>query len=404
MPKKKIIGLFKKQSSVLNAWLCKYYPFPISVISRFEEKINWKSLSSNLNINWDIAFIEKYSKRFDWPYEICVNPSLPWSTQFILKFDRRLQNKEKLSSNTGIPWTYELIDTLKYKWNWNWLVYNNSIPWTPKMIVDFNLFPLNLSNILDRNLWTEDFISKYKKEIKWAHLCYNPSLPWSDNFIDRYKNYWVNEEKCTNKWTVSPWKGVSQNSGINWTLQFIRSYSKIPIIRSLGLYWTEMSQNESIPFQNDIFQYYKNKWDWIFLSSNNNLFITNDQIEQNKHKIIWTSKDKGRQTIASNRSLPWSEELIDKYLDKWDWHELSMNEGIPWSEEIIHKYQSKLQTSLFRNKSLPWSLDFILNHENKCFDVWVYSGGQISEKIWNTSFKPILDDNLVEEILTTISK
>ena len=402
--KESLLGLFLRRATLLNSWLCKYYPLTESHISSHKETIDWVSLSSNKYIKWTESFLNQFESRLEWKYALSKNPSLPWSIDFISKYSRKFGSREEISGNIGIPWNYDLLKSFQNQWNWHWLAMNKSIQWTEKMIVDFNLFDKNLSNIIDKNLWTEEFISKYKNKFSWAHLCYNPSLPWAESFIDKYSPFWENEEKSTNKWTVSPWKGVSQNEGIEWSLHLIKKYQKIPLYKPFGLHWTEMSHNEAIPFNDGIFDYFKNKWDWVFLSSNNNLCLSLKHIEQNKNRIIWEFKEMGRHTIALNSSLPWSEELIDKYFDKWYWHEIAMNTGIPWSENLISKYRLKLDNyPLFRNPSLPWSLEFILKFEDQCFDAWNSGCKEISEILWDSIFKPYLDDDQVEEILSGIS-
>jgi hypothetical protein len=39
--------------------------------------------------------------------------------------------------------------------------------------------------------------------------------------------------------------------------------------------------------------------------------------------------------------LPWSESLIERYKDKWDWNTLSENVALPWSESLIERYADK---------------------------------------------------------------
>ena len=44
-----------------------------------------------------------------------------------------------------------------------------------------------------------------------------------------------------------------------------------------------------------------------------------------------------------NDALPWTEELIELYKDKWNWgvHGLSLNKALPWTEELIEKYEDR---------------------------------------------------------------
>ena len=108
----------------------------------------------------------------------------------ILKYAKKLRSREEISGNTGIPWDYDLINTFKRGWNWHWLVSNESVKWTEKMMVDFDVFDMNLSQVSTPGLWTEEFIFKYKDKFNWAWLCYNPHLPWTESFIDTLSPLW----------------------------------------------------------------------------------------------------------------------------------------------------------------------------------------------------------------------
>ena len=57
--------------------------------------------------------------------------------------------------------------------------------------------------------------------------------------------------------------------------------------------------------------------------------------------------------LTSNESLPWSESLIERYEDKWNWEWLSINESLPWSEALIERYKDRWRHwHLRENKSM----------------------------------------------------
>ncbi|WP_157817974.1 hypothetical protein [Candidatus Thiodictyon syntrophicum] len=39
--------------------------------------------------------------------------------------------------------------------------------------------------------------------------------------------------------------------------------------------------------------------------------------------------------------MPWTETLIDRYLDRWDWERLSKNKALPWSAALIERYADR---------------------------------------------------------------
>ncbi|TRZ65911.1 hypothetical protein D4R20_01330 [bacterium] len=389
---------------MLIYWLYKSYPLPQSLISKYKEIINWEVLSGNQNITWTDDLINQYANKLDWANAICKNPSMPWSIDFIVKNLGKTLSKNEISGNRGIPWSYDLINRFKEQWNWHWLVANESIQWTERMFVDFNLFKFHISLVNGPNLWNIDFILKYKERFNWWDLSRNPYLPWSEDLIGQLKTTWAKEKKRKN----SPWMGLSENTGIPWTKSLINKYNPIPILKPIGFSWKGLSRNESLPWDKNIIEDYVGKWDWELLSINNGVGFSKAQLEKYSNKIKWKrSSDFDLDTIASNTSLPWSEEIIDKFNDKWDWNGIARNTGIPWSEKLMKKYSAMLLPSvLFHNPSLPWTIDFILKYEENCFEVWdlTWLSEDIGIKLWSLIFQPLLTDSLVDEILFIESK
>ena len=66
--------------------------------------------------------------------------------------------------------------------------------------------------------------------------------------------------------------------------------------------------------------------------------------------------------MSWNEGLPWTEEFIEKYVDKWDWSGLSNNEKLPWTEELIEQYKDKW--NLFGSVCIHESYSDILKGQN----------------------------------------
>src|SRR5690554_365683 len=71
---------------------------------------------------------------------------------------------------------------------------------------------------------------------------------------------------------------------------------------------------------------------------------------------------------------PLSEEALDRYSEKLErrqWHLLSQNESLPWSENLIERFKDKwywgdnLIRGLSKSEALPWSESFIEKFEDK---------------------------------------
>jgi hypothetical protein len=102
-----------------------------------------------------------------------------------------------------------------------------------------------------------------------------------------------------------------------------------------------LSSNTSLPWSESLIERFIDKWDWRWLSK--------------------------------NISIPWSESLIERFKDKWDWRWLSINTALPWSGSFVERYADKWHWAwLSSNAGLPWSENFILRYANKWDWVPVY--------------------------------
>ncbi|HNE92244.1 MAG TPA: hypothetical protein PLV16_10425, partial [Agitococcus sp.] len=63
---------------------------------------------------------------------------------------------------------------------------------------------------------------------------------------------------------------------------------------------------------------FEGEWDWI-------AYVT-----------CWTMEG-----LSTNKALPWSLGLIEKFKDRWEWQHLSRNEALPWSLALIERFEDK---------------------------------------------------------------
>lgn len=77
--------------------------------------------------------------------------------------------------------------------------------------------------------------------------------------------------------------------------------------------------------------------------------LTPDLIE--KHKHIWEFGG----CMSQNQSILWTEELIEKYIDKWNWWGFRSNSALPWSISFIDRFKSHIEWEGFGEK-LPIEL------------------------------------------------
>jgi hypothetical protein len=104
--------------------------------------------------------------------------------------------------------------------------------------------------------------------------------------------------------------------------------------------------------------------------------LTANQISKHQDKLLWKQSDYGFYTagISSNTNITWSFELLDKFIDKWDWDAIScyiLGKHL-WSEDIIDRYYDYISwTSLCCNQDIPWSEELIDKYENKIDWEWL---------------------------------
>ena len=130
-----------------------------------------------------------------------------------------------------------------------------------------------------------------------------------------------------------------------------------------------------------------------------------DILEQHKDNLNW-------EAASHNKSLPWSEELIEKYKDKWEWgHEeiredgklsmisgLTSNPKLPWSIDLIRKFQNYWYwRDLSYSESVPWSLELL----NEFHDKWDWSLLEINQTLWKKVFYPYIDPTTIRRLLNS---
>lgn len=150
-------------------------------------------------------------------------------------------------------------------------------------------------------------------------------------------------------------------------------------------WWENLSSNRSLPWSIELIEKYKDKWDWERLSRSSSLPWSIELIE--KYNDWWDWSHRG---LSQNTSLPWSIELIERYKDRWDWsyRGMSQNTSLPWSIELIEKYDDKWDwESLFSNESIILTVDIIKKYGYKW---WYYFFDDSNDEIVSINHSQIV--------------
>ena len=100
-------------------------------------------------------------------------------------------------------------------------------------------------------------------------------------------------------------------------------------------------------------------WDWKGLSANTSLHWSEDLIDKYLEKWDWF-------WLSKNRALPWSRAFIERYIDFWDWRGLSQNECLPWGDLLpVNGGRPNASGGIFGSKPRSWFDSFFQKNINK---------------------------------------
>ncbi|SHI60887.1 Helicase [Mesonia phycicola] len=200
-------------------------------------------------------------------------------------------------------------------------------------------------------------------------------------FLEPTKTYQLKENPPTKEIKINTeyieknkgylnWGVISSYKDVVWSTTFIKRYKNFLVWRSSPKSQIDktLSNNPYLPWSIELINEFIDEWDWVDLSCNKGIPWSLEIIQEFEDKWVWGF-------LSSNTSLPWSEELIDFFKTKWKWHSgsasnfdnrfytgLSFNKAIPWSINLIEKFKEKLNWSnLSSNQSLPWS-EVLIEH------------------------------------------
>ncbi len=115
----------------------------IKLLAKFEDKLNWKFITYNDKLIFDINLLNRFIDKWDWDY-ICKSGSFKLDNETLNKYSDYL-NWNYISSNTSIQFSEELINSFEDFWNWTLLKNNIAMR---KSLKSFVLNKINNSSIL----------------------------------------------------------------------------------------------------------------------------------------------------------------------------------------------------------------------------------------------------------------
>jgi len=369
-----ILEFFVRQQDYAGYSIQSLYPFSDYLLGKYGESLNWCVLSDNPGLVKDIAFIEKYKNQINW---------------------------KVLSESHDVPWTEPFVDKYKKRLNWS----------------GRNISDTEAGDSFSRNshfLWTDEFIQKYKKYIDWEDFSQNSGSFWTEEMVDKYAHR-------------MDWEYFSPNGNKPFSNEFIEKYlhKYKPPYHAMGIIehpdliekyansiqWWVVSYNTCLPVDKAFFDKWNQYLNWCAVAANGCAIDSFAKFELFFGETDYPQKYR---CLSSDWVIDWSEDLLRKYINEWDWKALSFNPGLPWSMEMMERFEDRLvfgkhipdpdgesytvESGLETNSGLPWSMELIKKYEKK----WDYMSFPHNFDIWKKAFAPHVNEEMVELFLRIV--
>ena len=148
---------------------------------------------------------------------------------------------------------------------------------------------------------SNEFMEKFLNDSAWKELSSN--FQWTEQMLEKHKS-------------KVDWEKISNNSSIVWTPTMLEKFKKL-------IDWEELSKTDcETILTEDCFEQFKDYWDWAELSD--------------------------------NRDVELNYQLIDRFLDRWNWYKLINR----WSEDklynidFLERYADKIPYCKLQNSRL----------------------------------------------------
>lgn len=117
-----------------------------SQIEQIKEYVKWEVVSKNQSIDWSPTDLHTYKKLIDWGIFCCHCNNASFIDESEFTIELLIQDFEdcicwnSLSKNERIRWNCNKIKQWQDKLNWQLLVINSSVNWTPNSLILFERF------------------------------------------------------------------------------------------------------------------------------------------------------------------------------------------------------------------------------------------------------------------------
>jgi hypothetical protein len=194
-------------------------------------------------------------------------------------------------------------------------------------------------------------IAQYQDQWDWSALSGNRNIKLTDELVDAFEDRWA-------------WTSLISHPAFFWSERLFRKHEhrifENALLgddysdedRDLGFCVYQMAPN-GIRWTESLIERHLDRWDWATISCLDDFSWSLDFLEKYENRLDW-------ERLSRHERLPWSVELFERFADRWHWDALSRNTSLPWSDALIEKYAERWSwVSLSWNVGLPWSGDLI---------------------------------------------
>jgi hypothetical protein len=363
--------------------ISKYHNFTYNELVEFEKKLDWKEISANTAIKWDLIILERFQSNFDWS-TLSRNKSIGWREVGCLEIAENNNQLFEVLRNSEIKWNENDFKNLKsnkiYR-DYYFAIQNFflelEIDWDIKYFIEeyssfredngpfieteydnysgeyvdqkmygsqssFNHYSIRLERVFEIYYSKNSYSSKYfiiaienlreffqsssysyEYKIMWEALSKSHSTPWNSKIIDTY---------CGKL----HWRKLLSNESIHWTTEQIDKYNLLiqdfewendfDEAKEINA-WNGLIINPKLPISLRIIAK-KYSPDWKYLYLNKGINFTLDFLNYLEDELITLI------SIKNNSDF--------KYLEKNIFGNLHKNTEIKWTEEMLYNYKSVL--------------------------------------------------------------
>jgi hypothetical protein len=282
----------------------------------------------------------------------------------------RFLNNLKCTTDYIVGPYYNVILIRKEDLNFFFIRFNNSkaIVWTENYhLIKFETF-INYSSVKSETHWSiilkhyQHYLTKEyvlmnfrfipKREIAKIISCEH--LYWTKSDFEKVTEYLLQVVGISNSGPFNVFNRISGFLNIEWTIDLIKWQQE-------SWYWGSLTHNEKIFWTEEKIDLFIDHFDFDTASRCRNIDWSIKLILKYQNRVVSSSKKWNWKFLSANSFLPWNEEMIDTFIDLWNFR-------IPCYPSGIRAFENN-GLSILNNKSILWDDGFLSKYKGK-IDIW----------------------------------